>query len=151
MPPRPLVGVHAIALRVFPGADRRVEATQLLQGPIVVRRIGGPLRDQHRGEGFADPGALGGVVVDKDHVLQAQVELGSQTDYMRCLVAPIDAPARKIGPTQDHFGMAIDRGHRHLFRILAGDGQQHPAALQRLERALKIEKGLASAIVAAQQ
>ena len=106
------------------------------------------MRNKHFGQGFSHAGALGRVVVNENDRLKTKVELGHQLNNILDLVAPIDAPSRKITRSQDHFGMVLKGGERDGLLILAYHGEQNTSIQEALQHSLEIEVGLAHRIVA---
>ena len=113
-------------------------------------RIRWQLGHGHHRKCLPHAGTLGGVVIDEDQAVQADIERFCNAAQVLGLVLPIGDEAGDVLVTQGHLGVAAEGVLGDLGVVLRAHRQDHPAVLQPLRVALQLEVGLADGAALAQ-
>src|SRR5437762_10738163 len=107
----------------------------------------GPFGHEHFGQRLAHARAFDRIVVDEDHGLEPEIQIGREIEDVLGLVGPVDLPSDEVFLTEHHLGMLEHRLERDRLFVLAHDAEDDAPALQVLDRSLKVHERLAEAVV----
>ena len=83
--------------RVIGGEGDRLEIASVRQAADVLASVGGQFGNGHHGEALPDARALGGIIIDKDHAVDSDVQLLGNSPQVDRFVFPVGNKGRDIG------------------------------------------------------
>ena len=136
------------AVLIGHGIDAEIAVYQLLEERHELVRFVGEIGHRDLGQHLLDQFTLGGIVVDKDHAVQTDIQFGGQLSQVGRLVVPVDAQGAEVLALEHHRRVFVPCLLHVGFIVLAAHRQDHACRRELRQGFLPHVVGLAGIVPA---